>query len=682
MRVLRYSRERGRAARHALGDEREALEERLRCHLTEKHQITIEAVSREFLRGGKGEIAPQEKTLYYWRSLDRKPQERLWVIAHEYGHLICHQRLTREATVPDPIHGSYLVRHGTGEISRYSPRSREEAEANAFAAEFLAPANEVFRRWQDDAGLDSSLLAERLGVPVNLVRAQLAQALYDLTMEEDAETKDAVGDVLCDEKQEEAAICVDNPLLVNAGPGTGKTKTLVRRIEHLVVERKAPPETLLALTFSNDAAEELRVRVSNKLGEHIAQRIEIATFHGFGRSFLDRHGHLQGLSVDAQLIDDAGQEELLSDLIGSVDCYNIVNLRNPGETVAEIARHIRFLKDRLVTPEAFASHLAEWEIDEADSVKREEAEAFARLYSEYEVTKRNKQIIDFADLLAFPIRILKENLEVKTLTQDTYRWIMVDEYQDVSRAVAILLKEISRRDSPPWVVGDIRQAIYLFRGAAPENVLRFSEDFEGGINKLLRKNYRSATPIISVANQLATLMNSPDHSTAEVDRYWEAGTNIRPIGNGFEGVITANCDAAERDAVAQQIKHWIDGGVNPGNIAVLARRNIDVRNTVLELSTRGVRASASGVVTAEGAAGDLAAASIFIDRPKSCIIRLAFALGRGRFKRERLNELVSELLEKVEKVQQPGEAPRESSMSELSTLHGEITRFAELAEAE
>src|SRR5205085_2228684 len=346
MRVLHYARERGHAARQEVGEAPDGLQEWLRKRLLEKHGITLEAVSKKFLRGGRGEIAAQERTLYYWRSLDRKPVEKLWVIAHEYGHLLLHNRLTQQAMIPDPIRGSDLINYGAGELSRYSPHSREEAEANAFAAEFLAPADEIFRQWREDPSADSVILAQRHGVPVSLVRAQLAHALYNLVTAsapegEQGDEKESE----CDGKQEEAATCFGSPVLVNAGPGTGKTKTLVRRVEYLVRERKQQPETLLALTFSNDAAEEMRIRINAKLGEEVAKGIEIATFHGFGLSFLDKHGHIEQLPVDLQLLDDAGQEELLSDILGSVDCYKIVNLRDPGITASEIARHIRYLKD-------------------------------------------------------------------------------------------------------------------------------------------------------------------------------------------------------------------------------------------------------------------------------------------------------------------------------------------------
>src|SRR5205085_1745914 len=154
---------------------------------------------------------------------------------------------------------------------------------------------------------------------------------------------------------------------------------------------------------------------------------------------------------------------------------------------------------------------------------------------------------------------------------------------------------------------------------------------------------------------------------------------IPPIDTGVLGVIKANCDAAERDAIAQQVALWIENGVKPGSIAILSRRNIDVRNIVLELSKRNIPARASGVVTADGAAGDLAAAALFVDRPGACLARLAFCLAQDRFTSNDLNKLVSELLlhtktEDANSERQEVNSPAYGSDAAFGALHSEIKK--------
>ena len=646
MRSLAVARQRARACRTLLGAASEPLFDQVVRYLSTTHHIELHPANHVFLDGGRAEVSPSEGCLFYDEGLDSHPAEKLLTILHELGHLELHARLQRCCAAPDPVYGSMYINDGAPALARYNRRAREEAEANAFAAEFLCPSHEVLQQWQHDAAASSSAVAQRLGVSVAVVHAQLAEALYWLAMGHDTtEPDDRRGVVAWDASQREAATYTGSPALVQAGPGTGKTATLVRRIEYLLEVYGAAPEAFLVLTFSTDAAEELRQRVAVRFGEAIASRMEISTFHGFGVMFLQHHGHLLNRAAEASILDETGQEELVTSLLGTIRCAHMVSLHNPDDTVRDLVRHIGYVKDRLIYPDQLAAELAAWQPSAEEQQPYAAACEFLELYRAYESAKTARGSVDFADLIALPMRILDAYAVLRQQYRDKYTWVMVDEYQDVSRAVAALLRQLCGPHNPPWVVGDTRQAIYRFRGAAPENVAQFPEDFPGARVFNLETNYRSCAEIVQVANQLATLMETPTHAGSASQECWLAGASLPALAGPAVMIVEADSDAAEQAGIAAQIAAWRAMGVPAHDMAILARRNIDVRNIVLALGQQGIRATTTGLVTPEGAAGDLAAMVTLADSPRASLPRLAFALGRGQYSAEVVNAVLTQALE-------------------------------------
>lgn len=645
MRSLKRARERARRTRAAVGASRENLSARIEKYIFDVHKIELIAVESGFLSGGRAEVVPAEGCLYYDKRLDLDPAEKMVVILHELGHLELHPRLKRRCSAHDPMTGSMYLNDGGPAMARYNRRSREEAEANAFATEFLCPSDEVFGMWLREADQNSNTLAGQFGVPVYIVQAQLAEALYRMTVG-DGDGRSTKKEFECDESQEKAARFTGAPVLVSAGPGTGKTATLVRRIEYLLTERDAKADEILVLTFSTDAAEELMERIERRFGANIADEITISTFHGFGVSFLLHHGQFRDVDANAYILDEAGQAELVTEILGKVECGKILNIKRPQDTVEEIVRHISYLKDRLHTPNALNTEIGSYEAKDGDREVSERMRQFLNVFRAYEMKKTEHKRLDFADLIAEPIEILKANNEkVRDGYRERYKWVLVDEYQDVSRSVASLLQLLCGTENPPWVVGDSRQTIYGFRGAARENVDDFEQDFPGAIRFDLTKNYRSCAPVVDAANQLACLMEEPERENAEYLSRWEvASGNPTSVGLTPVSISVADSDQAEYEGVAAQVKSWLEAGVPLENIAVLARRNVDVRDIMLALGRSGVRATTNGLVTPEGAAGDLANIVTFADRPQSSLPRLAFSLGRGWFPSEAINKVIERLL--------------------------------------
>jgi DNA helicase-2/ATP-dependent DNA helicase PcrA len=639
VRSLKRARERARDIRSEIGGKKEGLLERVIKYLEDEHQIELISANPDFLQNGHALLKPAEGCLYYDRKYDADPVAKLKVILHEHGHLELHGRLKQFCLEPDPVYGSMYAASGAGGLTRYNPRAREEAEANAFATEFLCPQDEAFRLWQSASDSDSSKIAGHFGVSVHTVQVQLAEALFLIEDgERSGQGKKRFTGFAYNDSQLAAATFTGAPALVRAGPGTGKTATLVRRVEYLLEECEAEPGSLLVLTFSNEAAQELEERVADRFGEHVAERIRISTFHGFGVSFLHHHGQLAGL--DAIILDEAGQGELVNGILGKTDCEKLLKLKRPTETVKQIVEHIAYLKNRLYTPESLAAELDQWELAEDDRSKQA-ARQFVQIFRLYEEEKAARQFVDFADLIALPIKILESEKDLVERYRKKYRFVLVDEYQDVSRSVAILLRHLCGPQNPPWVVGDARQAIYRFLGAAAENVEDFEQDFPGGSRFELNINYRSCPEIVQVANRLASLMEGPDEGSAENEARWlAANSNPSSFGIYPVRVAIANSDPAEQEGIAAQVMGWIEEGVAPGDIAVLARRNVDVRNIVLTLGRLGIKAVTSGLATPEGAAGDLACVVSFADRPKTSLPRIAVALGRGRFDKSVINSVI------------------------------------------
>lgn len=659
MRSLAHARAKGREYRELIGPGPNGLTQRLEQFLWREFGIRTQAVNPALIRHSRGEVSPGGRVLKYSDTLS--PAERREAFAHELAHLVLHERLTEDDTPYDPILGSAYTDEGPGAIARYSQRAYEEAQAQAFATELLCPSEAVFDRWRRDPIATASSLADHYGVSIAVVYAQLAHALHELavgTPEEEAGGQHRPT-VESDPSQLVAARFRGRPALVDAGPGTGKTATLIRRVQFAIEECGAHPRQILVLTYSNEAARELQHRVAARFGEDIADKITVATFHGFGMSFLHAHGHVLGLGADFTLIDDDGVRELLTSILGRVPCERLLNLRAIEESVEAIAKHIGHCKDGLRDPGALADAINSWQPDPSDAgaveAKLGAKELFA-LYSEYESAKWAARRVDFADLIMLPVRVLDRRPDIAAAYHEKFPWVLVDEFQDVSRATSRLLRNLCSAENPPWVVGDARQSIYRFRGAAPENVREFTTDFPDAERFELVMNYRSCKPIVQAANSLAALMKIESAGSEESggedalqrpvarDR-WKAAGDLPAIGEAPVRLAMASSDYAEREGIADQVKTWLaENQLAPGEVAVLARRNLDVREIVLALARRGIRASACGLLTPEGAAGDLAAVMSVSDSPTASLPRIAFALARGRHDTAVINSAVAQLM--------------------------------------
>jgi superfamily I DNA/RNA helicase/Zn-dependent peptidase ImmA (M78 family) len=647
MKSLKHVKKRARELRALIALERGDLFEGIKKYLLEgEYKIVVRAVPAYRIDYNQAELSVDDQTLLYDEELDKNPTQRLLVVAHELGHLIIHKRLTDKLRRIDPL--SPYLNTGAPALARYNSRSREEVEADAFANEFVCPSEELFSEWSKNSSASSINLAEKYNLPEAFVKMRLAEGFYETAIVTVPETEKKDSEKKDNPTQIEAARHIGTPALVNAGPGTGKTATLIMRMKYLLGEKDAKPYEMLVLTFSTEAAEELRGRIEEEFGAEIAGEIEITTFHGFGHAFLLSSGF--NISEDYSILDEARQEELVLGLLGDVECDSFFDMKNPEEPAHNCVRQICLLKERRINPAILEAEIEKWKKDDkSKTVEQAEATEFLALFRAYEEAKEKLSTVDFADLINMPLDLLENNQQLVEGIRAKHRWVMVDEYQDVSRSVASLLSNICGDSNPPWVVGDLRQAIYLFCGAARENISNFPIDFKNAKIFELATNYRSCDEIIEVANQLAEIIECPDKATNEFSIRWKRGTEIAPFGSkdSIIRLAAADSDLAEYEGIAREVRNWIKlgekQGIKPQDIAVLARRNKDVRNISLALGMYGIKTTSTGMITPEGAAGDLAAVATYIDGRRASLPRIVYALGRGRFEKTNINRAIEYL---------------------------------------
>ncbi|GAB4261361.1 MAG: UvrD-helicase domain-containing protein [Pararhodobacter sp.] len=283
--------------------------------------------------------------------------------------------------------------------------------------------------------------------------------------------------------QREAVLTLDGPVLMLAGAGTGKTRALTARIAHLLATGTARPNEILAVTFTNKAAREMKHRIGSLLGDAVEGMPWLGTFHSIGVRFLRRHAELVGLKPNFTILDTDDQLRLLKQLIRA---WNMDEKRWPARALAGL---IDNWKNRAWRPEA---------------VPGSEAGAFnhrgTELYAAYQDRLKSLNACDFGDLLLHVVTIFQKHPDILAQYQRRLRYILVDEYQDTNVAQYLLLRLLAQGHSNICCVGDDDQSIYGWRGAEVGNILRFERDFPGARVIRLEQNYRSTPHILAAAS--------------------------------------------------------------------------------------------------------------------------------------------------------------------------------------
>ncbi len=352
------------------------------------------------------------------------------------------------------------------------------------------------------------------------------------------------------DKQKEAVEWPDGPILVLAGAGSGKTRVLTTKLAYLVNERGVNPYNILAITFTNKAAKEMKERAFKMLGSD-AYQMQISTFHSLGLLLIRENYEKLGFEKNFTILDSDDSltiiKKILKDMNLDPKFYNPRAIRNK----------ISSAKNELMDSNYY-SRFANSEYEEI----------VLEVFRKYEQKVLKNNSMDFDDLLLLPIKLFKKYPEVLEKYQDRFKYILVDEYQDTNEAQYILIKMLSKKYKNICVVGDLDQSIYGFRGANFRNILNFEKDYPDAKVIPLEENYRSTGNILNVANDI--IKHNKQRKEKNLWTKNDSGPKIR--------YHRAYDEKDEANYVMEEIKKLIISGEEKSNIAVLYRTNAQSRN--------------------------------------------------------------------------------------------------------
>ncbi|SFV71534.1 ATP-dependent DNA helicase UvrD/PcrA/Rep, epsilon proteobacterial type 2 [hydrothermal vent metagenome] len=343
--------------------------------------------------------------------------------------------------------------------------------------------------------------------------------------------------------QQEAVQHIDGPLLILAGAGSGKTKTLTTRLAYLISVVGIDPQNTLTLTFTNKAAKEMRHRALQLINTQTSSMPLLCTFHKFGLLFLKFHIEKLGRANNFVIIDSDDRKKILK---------RIAKEHKIDLNIAFIASEISKYKNTLLTADEI--------IEKAELI---DYKKIAIIYKDYEKEIIENNLVDFDDLLMLTYKILNENNDLRKETSNRYKYIMIDEYQDTNELQFKLLELLASEHNNLCVVGDDDQSIYGWRGANIRNILEFSSYFKNTKTVKLEINYRSTTPILKAANELI------EHNSQRIGKKL---SSFKGDGKSVKLFHSLN-ESLESRSIAKEIKLLLAKGVSSDEIAVLYRIN-------------------------------------------------------------------------------------------------------------
>lgn len=376
-------------------------------------------------------------------------------------------------------------------------------------------------------------------------------------------------------EQKEAVDSIEGPVLVIAGPGTGKTQVLTMRIANILLKTDTTSSGILALTFTDSGTRAMRERLLSIIGPE-AYYVNICTFHSFCSDILKNNPDKFVVAEDLEPLSDLERVQVFREIIDEEDLKVIKPFGSRYYYVKALIKTIQDLKREGVSPEDLAKFIKKAELDEKESEKLEEA---VKVYKSYQKKIKEKNRYDFEDMISLVVERLKADEELLRDYQERYLYILVDEYQDTNspqNKVVKLLASYWGEDANIFAVGDDAQSIYRFQGASIENILFFNNTFKNAKTIMLRKNYRSTKAIIDssedvISNNLVKLSDyikgfeKVQEAVAKED-----GEKIK-VGHFSSGIT-------ESFFVAHKIKELITSGVSPSSIAVIYRNNADSKD--------------------------------------------------------------------------------------------------------
>ena len=358
--------------------------------------------------------------------------------------------------------------------------------------------------------------------------------------------------------QEAAVTHIEGPLLILAGPGSGKTRVLVHRIAYMI-SQGIPSHQITALTFTNKAADEMKLRLDELVEEHFAWT---GTFHKFCAKLLRVHAPMVGLEENYTIYDFSDSKRVLKDAIGDLDVD--LSRYSPDKILSKISQ----AKSEAIDANEFAQRTRSY-LDEV----------VAKVYPRYQTLLRDANAVDFDDMLLYVVQLLRENEDLRRTLDERFRYLLVDEYQDTNTAQYFILQGLSQNWRNLAVTGDPDQSIYGWRGASLRNILDFEKDYPTVQVVRLEQNYRSTKSILKVADQLISNNEKRKHKDLLTDN-----------DDGIPVSMVAYPSAREEaTAIAETIAYQVNHGMRtPRDFVVLYRTNALSRNLEHSMHELGV----------------------------------------------------------------------------------------------
>ncbi len=407
-------------------------------------------------------------------------------------------------------------------------------------------------------------------------------------------------------EQRQAVDNVDGPMIVIAGPGTGKTSILTLRIANILRKTDTSPENILALTFTESGVHSMRKKLKEIVGT-AAYRIPIYTFHSFCNEIIKNFPQEFPRIIGAQHVTDLDQINILEGLIEELKLVSLKPSGNPVYYLKPILNFIKELKREDIGAKEYGNIVKNFEGDllESEDLKHtkgahkgevkskykpffrkiENSKELALIYSKYEEALQEKRLYDFEDMIMEVLRALRQNSELLLELQENYQYVLADEHQDANRGQNLLLELLSgfhEKNPNLFVVGDEKQAIFRFQGASLENFLYFKKRFPSAVMVSLVKNYRSTQGILDASHELISKNNSGSVERVKLEA---------KDGDKVANIFIAELDNPQEEAafVAEDVKKKIANGEKPEQIAVLFRNNKDADEISRAFGNAGVQ---------------------------------------------------------------------------------------------
>lgn len=527
------------------------------------------AKTNNILKGGNATLRRNDGFIYFRN--DCNWDEQSYLIAHELGHFRLDPNC-ESMTIHINSMGLSPASYATAIVEAYGARERDELQKNVFGREFLLPRAVARQLFTDGHGPRS--ISKMLGIPLQVARQQVLDGVFLPT-----HTPDISGHFPAPSSDQLAAIgATEKHVHVVAGPGTGKTTTLIHRVRKLIEEDGVEPRKILVLTFSNKAAAEL-VEKLQRIGLKGASEIWAGTFHAFGLEFLRKYYQHFDIPSEVAVADKITQITLTAQALSGTKLEYYRRTDDPYEWLPPIIDVARRLKEELVDAEHYLAEALKIADSSEQAARFRDVVTVARAYTN---ALEESKLVDFVDLVAKPAKSIKDDRAKFAEVADRFQHVLVDEFQDLTTAMIELVVQLSKNAQSLWVVGDVRQAIYHWRGASLSALLDFGSYFPDARRYELVMNRRSTQEIIDVTVQVGLnhcLQKNHPLTTPQCKR---GGNEQLPK------MFQAHNQSSMWKALADDIKVKISEGVPLKEQVVLARKGTTVESVAEALQEHGI----------------------------------------------------------------------------------------------